>query len=154
MNNWCICCFFKHIFTKCTVQEAKSPAKISSDSVAWRDLILALKGKCSVSIRFCYRFCFKIKFSMYFSNFSHVTLPVAFTGRTQDARCHKSRIFIESSQVKCCFITLQLKLSYRCLCCQNHNAINFASNTFSNVNISLCQPLSKRKIQLICVNKQ
>jgi hypothetical protein len=33
---------------KCTVQEAKSPVKISSGSIARRDLITALKGYCSM----------------------------------------------------------------------------------------------------------
>jgi hypothetical protein len=37
---------------KCTVQEAKSPAKISSGSVVQRDLILALKGyACTSSVK-------------------------------------------------------------------------------------------------------
>jgi hypothetical protein len=36
--------FFTHILKKFTVQETKSPEKISSGSVTQRDLIPALKG--------------------------------------------------------------------------------------------------------------
>jgi hypothetical protein len=35
---------FSPILTKCTVEEAKFPVKISSGSVEWRELIPALKG--------------------------------------------------------------------------------------------------------------
>jgi len=41
INNW----FSMHMLTKCMVQGAKSPVKkISSDSVARRDLIPSFKG--------------------------------------------------------------------------------------------------------------
>jgi hypothetical protein len=41
------------MLTKCTVQEAKSPVKISSGCVAQRDLIPALKGYLADNTEMC-----------------------------------------------------------------------------------------------------
>jgi hypothetical protein len=44
MHNWCICWFFTHILTKCTVEEAKSLVKKSCQAELCGGIYSGVKG--------------------------------------------------------------------------------------------------------------